>query len=65
MSCVSNVLSSVVPVQAISYYLLSQLLCIVQQDTQVQYNEEGEEGSERLDKADGRWDFAKILAQDV
>ncbi|KAL0033098.1 hypothetical protein WJX79_003109 [Trebouxia sp. C0005] len=38
---------------------------MLQQDTQVQYNEEGEEGSERLDKADGRWDFAKILAQDV
>ncbi len=53
------------PVQAIVYFLQSQLLCMLQQETQVQSNEEGEEGSERLDKADGRWDFAKILAQDA
>jgi len=43
----------------------SQLLCILQQETQLHSKEEGEEGSERLDKADGRWDFAKILAQDA
>ena len=45
--------------------LRSQLLRMLQQETQVYSNEEGEEGSERLDKADGRWDFAKILAQDA
>jgi hypothetical protein len=59
------VLPKVMPVQAIVYFLQSQLLCMLQQETQVQSNEEGEEGSERLDKADGRWDFAKILAQDA
>ncbi len=45
--------------------LRSQLLCMLQQETQLHSNEEGEEGSERLEKADGRWDFAKILAQDA
>ena len=52
------------PVQAVIYFLQSKLLRTLQ-EAQVRRNEEGEEGSERLDKADGRWDFAKILAQDA
>ncbi|KAL0018426.1 hypothetical protein WJX77_003086 [Trebouxia sp. C0004] len=38
---------------------------MLQKEIQVQSNEEGEERSERLDEADGRWDFARILAQDA
>ncbi len=53
------------PVQATSQLCEVSLLRMLQQETQVYSNEEGEEGSERLDKADGRWDFAKILAQDA
>ena len=41
------------------------LLCMLQQETQLHNDEEGEEGPQRFVNADGRWDFARILARDA